>query len=99
MPGQVACPPPAPSVEMTAGGASDSWENNKSNQVRLGNAFLKHLTKTDSALSAKWGAEWNSVAEEQACSQELYGHFANFLVQVYKKANEKHLELGGVITV
>ena len=86
------------SKEMTADGTSDSWENNKANQVRLGNAFLKHISITDSALAKKWGADWGTVPEEHACSQEIYGHFATFLTQVYKKASDKHMELGGVIT-
>jgi hypothetical protein len=30
------------SVVMSADGSSDSWENNKTNQVRLANEFLKH---------------------------------------------------------
>jgi hypothetical protein len=41
------------SVAMSADGSSDSWENNKTNQVRLANEFLKHISTTDSALSQR----------------------------------------------
>ena len=87
------------SVEMTADGSSESWENNKGNQVHLGNEFLKHISLTDSALCSKWGTDWSSVPEEFAASQELYGHGASFLVFTYKKLTGKSLELGGVKTV
>jgi hypothetical protein len=87
------------SVEMTAEGASESWENNKSNQTRLGNEFLKHIGITDSALSSKWGTDWSSVPEEHAAGQEIYGHGATLLCFTYKKSTGKLLELGGVKTV
>ena len=45
------------SVEMTAEGSSESWTNNQSNQIRLGNKFLEWIAVTDSALAGKWGAD------------------------------------------
>ena len=87
------------SIEMTADGGSASWENNKNNQTRLANEFLKHISITDSALCKKWGSDWATVAEEHRCGKEVYGHLANWLTHVYKKTSGKHLELGGVITV
>ena len=89
----------AGSVAMTADGSSDSWENNKTNQIRLGNEFLKHLSTTDSALSAKWGEDWASVREEAACSCEIYEHLATFLCFTYKKNGDKHLAISSVRTV
>lgn len=85
-------------MSLTAEGASDSWENNKSNQVRLGNEFLKHISTTDSALGKKWGTDWARVPEQHRCSTEIYEHIAYFFVHVYKKSTGKPLELGGVIT-
>jgi hypothetical protein len=89
----------AGSVAMTADGSSDSWENNKTNQIRLGNEFLKHISTTDSALSAKWGEDWVSVREEAACSCEIYEHFATFLCFTYKKNGDKHLAISSVRAV
>jgi hypothetical protein len=89
----------AGSVAMTADGSSDSWENNKANQVRLGNEFLKHISTTDSALSAKWGQDWVSVSEEAACSCEIYEHFATFLCFTYKKTGDKWLAIGSIRAV
>ena len=89
----------AGSVAMTADGSSDSWENNKTNQIRLGNEFLKHLSTTDSALSAKWGEDWASVREEAACSCEIYEHFATFICFTYKKNGDKPLAINSVRAV
>lgn len=87
------------SVEMGAAGASDSWTNNQSNQVRLGNEFLKWISITDSALNSKWGLEWTKIPEQHAAGRELYGHFATFLCRTYKKKDGKHLETGGAVAV
>ena len=40
----------ATSVEMQPDGDSVSWENNKGNQTRLGNEFLKYISRTDSSF-------------------------------------------------
>ena len=82
---------------LTHEGASESWENNKSNQIRLGNEFLKHISTTDSALSKKWGADWTSVPEEHRCGTKLFEHVAYFFVHVYTKSSGKPLELGGAL--
>jgi hypothetical protein len=87
------------SVAMTAEGSSDSWEANKGNQVRLGNEFLLHISKTDSGLSTLWGQDWSAVPEDHAAHPDIYGHGATFLVYTYKKSTGKSLELGGVKTV
>lgn len=87
------------SVAMTADGSSESWENNKGNQTRLGNEFLKHISNTDSALSHKWGTDWATAPEQYAAHTEIYEHGASFLVYTYKKSSGKPLELGGVKTV
>ena len=38
--------------------------------------FLLHISKTDSALSTKWGQDWAAVPEEHAAGIDLYGHGA-----------------------
>jgi len=89
----------AGSVVMSADGSSDSWENNKTNQVRLANEFLKHISTIVSCLSAKWGEDWVSVREEAACSCEIYEHFATFLCFTYKKNGDKHLAISSIRAV
>ena len=68
---------------MSAGGGSDAWYQAKANHVRIGTCFLEHIAEASPELSAKWGTDWRALAEEHACSKEIYEHLATYLVNTY----------------
>ena len=81
-PGKAAAP--APTTEaMEAEGASIRHVQNKSNQLRIGNLFLKHVQSADKELSAAWGLEFMKVPEKHAASKEIYAHLATFVTHTY----------------
>jgi hypothetical protein len=68
---------------MTPLGETDGWCKSKANQVRIANMFLEHTAEVDPSLAANWGAKWDNVPEEYACSKELFAHLATYLVDTY----------------
>ena len=73
---------------LTSDGASDSWLNNKANQLRLGDVFLQHISRSDASLAAKWATSWAAIPEQYAASRNLYEIFAHWLTRVYVKRDE-----------
>ena len=64
----------------------------------IGDAFLAHVKVASPELFLQWGAPsaWMELAEEHACSQQVFAHLATFLVKTYvipaKRVNQgKHL--------
>ena len=87
-----------PSEAMQAGGSTEVWLQAKDNQRAIGDAFLAHVKVASPELFLQWGAPsaWMELAEEHACSQQVFAHLATFLVKTYvipaKRVNQgKHL--------
>ena len=73
---------------------SSSWLSQKANQINIFNEFLVQVA--DAALRSKWGKAFASMPDEVLCTQELFEHFATFLLQTYeiptgRKNAGKHL--------
>ena len=100
MPPRAAAPAASamPSEAMEAGGSTEVWLQAKDNQRAIGDAFLAHVKVASPELFLQWGAPsaWMELAEEHACSQQVFAHLATFLVKTYvipaKRVNQgKHL--------
>ena len=84
----------APSVAMESGGSSVGWVATLGNQQKVGNMFLAYIKEASPELGGKWGAEWSEVPENYAAAQEIFAHFATYLVNVYVYGSlSKHLEI------
>ena len=93
----------AAAAPMQAGGDSESWVAAKDNQRRILEQFLAHEA-TPSELRAKWGTHVDELAEEVACTPEIYAYFATFLCEHYviekgRRNAGKHLMVGPALSV
>ena len=84
-------------TELTADGDSPSWCQSQANQVRVGNMFLAHTASTSKELSAKWGLKWEEIPEEHACTTELFGHLASYLISVYRIDKSSSIRPGQLV--
>ena len=83
-----------------SGGSSAGWVATLSNQQNVGDMFLAYIKEASPELGGKWGAEWSEVPENYAASQELFAHFATYLVNVYVYGSQsKHLEIPSALAI
>ena len=75
--------PPSPTPTMaalTANGESDSWEEQKTNHLRIFELFRN----SDPALLLLMPTAWDALPASLLCSQDVYNKFGHYLVHVYK---------------
>lgn len=73
----------APPKEMQAKGNSVSWTSAQANHIKVFDKFLEYIAEHDEALSVRWGKAFAEVPEAEACANEIWGHLATFLAEVY----------------
>ena len=78
----------------------ESWMQTLSNQQNIGDMFLAYIKEASPELGGKWGAEWSEVPENYAAAQEIFAHFATYLVNVYVYGSlSKHLEIPSALAI
>ena len=65
---------------LTANGESDSWEEQKTNHLRIFELFRN----SDPALLLLMPTAWDALPASLLCSQDVYNKFGHYLVHVYK---------------
>ena len=77
---------PAAIRRIAAVGDTTSWENQKENHQKVGDAFLAHVAAHEQELGEKWGLVWDEVPEQYACDEDIHAVAAGYLADHHPRA-------------